>query len=48
MELFSNNDKHYIWRKMGEPLKPHNTIPNVKYGGGIIMLWAALLQSGLV
>jgi len=29
-----------------EARRPQNTIPSVKYEGGSIMLWAALLQEG--
>jgi len=37
-----------ILEEEGGGCKPQNTIPTMKYGGGSIMLWAALLQEGLV
>ena len=41
MELFSQNAKHYVWKK--NPAQyvhhPKNTIPIVKHVGGSIMLW---------
>lgn len=32
--------------KKGEASKPQNTIPTVKYGGGIIMLWGCFAAEG--
>lgn len=32
--------------KRGEALKPHNTIPTVKYAGGSIMLWGCFAAEG--
>ena len=46
IELFGHNDKRYIWKKKGEALKPQNTIPTVKYGGGSIMLWGCFAAEG--
>jgi hypothetical protein len=38
-ELFDLNAKHHILRKSG-------TIPTVKHGGGIIMLWGCFSAAG--
>jgi hypothetical protein len=49
IELFGDNDHHYVWWKKREACKPKNTIPTVKHRGGSIMLCGgALLQEGLV
>uniref|UniRef100_A0AAZ1XDH6 Transposase Tc1-like domain-containing protein n=1 Tax=Oreochromis aureus TaxID=47969 RepID=A0AAZ1XDH6_OREAU len=45
MELFGQNAKRYVWRKLTLHHSEH-TIPTVKYGGGSIMLWGASLQQG--
>ena len=37
VELFGHNDHRYVWRKKGEACNPKNTIPTVKYGGGIML-----------
>lgn len=34
----SYNDKRYVWGSKGEALKPKNTVPAAKHGGGSIML----------
>jgi hypothetical protein len=39
IELFGHNDHCYVWRKKGEACQPKDTIPTLKHGGGIIMLW---------
>lgn len=44
--MFGYNDKQYIWRKKEDALKPQNTIPTVKYGGGSFMLWGRSVAEG--
>jgi hypothetical protein len=39
IELFGLNVKGHVWRKPG-------TIPMVKHGGGIIMLWRCFSAAG--
>ena len=41
IELFGLNVKRHIWKKPG-------TIPTVKHGGGIIMLWGCFSVAGTV
>ncbi|KAK3569684.1 hypothetical protein QTP86_002614 [Hemibagrus guttatus] len=39
IELFGKNSTCRVWRRKNVELHPKNTIPTVKHGGGIIMLW---------
>jgi hypothetical protein len=39
IKLFGLNAKCHVWRKPG-------TIPTVKHGGGIIMLWGCFSAAG--
>lgn len=34
MSFFGHNSKKFVWKSKGEALKPENTVPTVKYGGG--------------
>ena len=46
IERFGLNAKCHIWRKPGTAHHLANTIPTVKHGGGIIMLWGCLSVAG--
>ena len=46
IELFVQNDHHYVWRKKGKACKPKNTILTVKHGGGSTMLWGCFASGG--
>jgi hypothetical protein len=39
IELFGLNSKHHVWQRPG-------TIPMVKHGGGMIMLWGCFSAAG--
>ena len=36
-----------MWRKDGEAYSPKNTVPNVKFGGGSIMIWGFFSAKGV-
>lgn len=41
IELFGHNDKkEKALTDSGQPMKPKNIIPSLKYAGNITMLWA--------
>jgi hypothetical protein len=44
--LFGRNTQQYVWRKKGTAHQHQNLIPNVKYGGGSIMVWGCFAASG--
>ena len=46
IELFGLNTKKYVWRKPNKADYPAHTIPTVKHGGGIVMLWGCFSSSG--
>ena len=46
IELFALNAKRYIWRKPSSAHHPSNTIPTMKRGGGIIMIWGFFSAAG--
>jgi transposase len=35
-----------VWRRAGEPAKPHHVQPTFKFGGGSIMVWACITSEG--
>lgn len=46
--LFVTNQRNwrYVWRKKGKAFIEKNTFPNVKHGGGSIMLWGCVAAGG--
>ena len=46
MELFGINLTRRVWRKRNAEYNPNNTIPNVKHGGGNLMLWGCSSAKG--
>ncbi|KAG2466467.1 TCB1 transposase, partial [Polypterus senegalus] len=46
IELFGVNARRHIWRKPGTAHHQANTIPTVKHGDGIIMLWGCFSVTG--
>lgn len=47
-ELFGYKDNVYIWRKKRDVYKPKDTVPQVKHGGGHIMLWNFVKIQGIM
>ena len=47
IELFGNNASTHVWRKRNEELRPCNTKPTVKFGGGNIMIWGCFAATGV-
>ena len=46
IELFGINWTRHVWRKRNAEYNPKNTIPNVKHGGGNLMLWGCFSAKG--
>ena len=46
IELFGQNQRKYVWRKFRQDFDPACTIPTVKHGGGIVMLWGCFAPPG--
>ena len=46
IEFFGFNAQRYVWQKLSTAHHPSNTIPNVKHGGGSIMLWECFSVAG--
>ncbi len=39
-------DQCYVWRRKNEAYAEKNTLPTVKHGGGLVMLWGCFASSG--
>ena len=46
IELFSHNERCYVWRKPKIAFEEKNLLPTVKHGGGSIMVWGCFAASG--
>ena len=46
IELFSHNERRYVWRKPKTAFEERNLLPTVKHGEGSIMVWGCLAVSG--
>ena len=46
LELFGKSHQLYVHRRRDEASKEKNTVPNVKHGGGSVMLWGCFVASG--
>lgn len=44
--IFGSDGKPYVWRKSNEELLSRNMKPNVKHGGGCVMVWGSFSASG--
>ncbi|KAJ4426496.1 hypothetical protein ANN_27310, partial [Periplaneta americana] len=42
INLFGSDGAHRVWKKKNEADKVDNNLPNVKHGGGVIMIWGCL------
>ncbi|KAF2364436.1 Transposase Tc1-like [Trinorchestia longiramus] len=47
IELFGRNSTNHVWRQQNEKYKPKCTIPTVKFGGGLNMVWDCFSSSGV-
>ena len=45
IELFSHNERRYVWRKPETAFEEKNLLPTVKNGGGSIMVWGCFAVS---
>ena len=43
--IFGRNSRNHAWREDGHAFKPKNTIPTVKFGGGI-RVWGCFSANG--
>lgn len=45
--IFGNDGRKKVWRKLNTVLDPKNIIPTVKHGAGSVMVWRAMASAGV-
>lgn len=46
INLYQNDGKRKVWRRLGTAHDPKHTTSSVKHGGGSVMAWACMASSG--
>ena len=44
---FGSDGAQWYWKQKGEPLKEHHISPQIKYGGGSLMMWGCITYEGV-